>query len=89
MTTDLLYGVPLVLEDAGLGDYLVEGQPLATPHALALIQLDGADTSMLHVIDAADPSEVSTGARVRVRWAPESMDGFGNLVCFELAEGKG
>ncbi len=66
-----------------------EGQPLATPHALALIQLDGADTSMLHVIDAADPSEVSTGARVRVRWAPESVDGFGNLVCFELAEGKG
>ena len=26
-----------------------EGQPLQTPHALALIQLDGADTSMLHV----------------------------------------
>ena len=31
-----------------------DGQPLQTrPHALAMIKLDGADTSMLHVVDAA------------------------------------
>jgi CTP synthase len=31
VTTDLLYEVPLVLEDAGLGDYLVEQLELQTP----------------------------------------------------------
>src|SRR5690606_6060276 len=31
VTTDLLYDVPLVLEDAGLGDYIVESLKLDTP----------------------------------------------------------
>ena len=61
-----------------------EGQPLSTPHALALIQLDGADTSMLHVIDAPGPEAVSTGARVRIRWAEEREGLIGDIACFEL-----
>lgn len=61
-----------------------EGQPLATPHALALIKLDGADTAMLHVVDAPGSHAVSTGARVRVRWADERDGSIGDIACFEL-----
>jgi len=61
-----------------------EGQPLSTPHALAMIRLDGADTSMLHVIDAPGPGAVSTGARVRIRWADEPEGLITDIACFEL-----
>ncbi|MCP4436958.1 MAG: hypothetical protein GY812_15870 [Actinomycetia bacterium] len=64
-----------------------EGQPLQAPHALALIQLDGADTSMLHVVDAPGPDAVSTGARVRIRWADERQGLIEDIACFELVEG--
>jgi len=64
-----------------------DGQPLQTPHALALIQLDGADTSMLHVIDADGPEAVSTGARVRIRWAEEPTGAITDIACFELDGG--
>lgn len=61
-----------------------DGQPLSTPHALALIRLDGADTSMLHVIDAPDASAVTTGARVRIRWAEERQGLIDDIACFDL-----
>ena len=64
-----------------------EGQALDRPHALALIELDGADTSMLHVIDAPDAGAVSTGARVRIRWADEPQGLMSDIACFELVEG--
>jgi len=61
-----------------------DGQPLSTPHALAMIRLDGADTSMLHVIDAAGPDAVTIGSRVRVRWADEPEGLITDIACFEL-----
>lgn len=61
-----------------------EGQPLQTPHALALVRLDGADTSMLHVVDAPGPEAVSTGARVRIRWSEEREGLIDDIACFEL-----
>ncbi len=64
-----------------------EGQPLDRAHALAMIQLDGADTSMLHVIDAPDPASVTTGARVRIRWAEERQGLITDIACFELIGG--
>lgn len=63
-----------------------EGQPLQKPHALAMIRPDGADTSMLHVIDAAGPEDVFTGCRVRIRWATQPAEGLSNVECFELLE---
>lgn len=39
--------------------------PLDRPFAWALVRLDGAATSMLHVIDAGTEDAVSTGMRVR------------------------
>ena len=35
----------------------IEGQPLNHPFAWALVKLDGADTSMLHAVDAGSPSD--------------------------------
>ena len=35
-----------------------------------LVKFDGADTSFLHVLPAADPGEVSTGMRVRPEFLP-------------------
>ncbi|UDY37755.1 Zn-ribbon domain-containing OB-fold protein [Dermatobacter hominis] len=64
-----------------------ENQPLDTPHALALIQLDGADTSLLHVVDAPGPDALSTGARVRIRWADETEGVITDIACFELVGG--
>jgi uncharacterized OB-fold protein len=60
-----------------------DGQPLQHPHALALIRLDGADTSMLHVVDVPSPDAISTGARVRIRWAAEPEGLITDIAAFE------
>lgn len=62
-------------------------EPFDRPYALALIQLDGADTAMLHVVDAPSPDAVSTGARVRIRWAEERSGSILDIAAFELVEG--
>ncbi|MDG2027890.1 MAG: OB-fold domain-containing protein [Acidimicrobiales bacterium] len=42
--------------------------PLDTPFAFAQIKLDGADTTMLHAVDAGSIDAMSTGMRVVVRF---------------------
>ena len=59
--------------------------PLQRPFAWALVRLDGADTAMLHAVDAGDESAMSTGMRVRVRWAAEPQGGIRDIECFEPA----
>ena len=60
--------------------------PLSRPFAFALILLDGADTSLLHAVDAADETAVSTGLRVRPRWRAETRGEILDIECFELEE---
>ena len=60
-----------------------EGQPLARPFAWALIRLDGADTAMLHAVDAGSAAAMRTGMRVRVRWAPQPAGHIRDIACFE------
>jgi uncharacterized protein len=62
-----------------------EGQPLGHPFAWALIRLDGADTTMLHAVDAGSASEMSTGMRVRPRWVPSPAGHITDIECFEPA----
>jgi uncharacterized OB-fold protein len=57
--------------------------PLQTPFAWALIKLDGADTAMLHAIDAGDEATMSTGMRVRVRWREQREGHIKDIECFE------
>lgn len=55
------------------------GQPLQRPFAWAFVLLDGADTPVLHAVDAGG---VHTGMRVRVRWATEAGNGIRDIECF-------
>lgn len=66
-----------------------ERQPLDGPFAWALIRLDGADTSMLHVVDAPDLDTVQTGDRVRIRWADKREGAITDIACFEPADDGG
>ncbi|MDX3452253.1 OB-fold domain-containing protein [Streptomyces sp. ME02-8801-2C] len=59
------------------------GQPLDTPFAWVLVRLDGADTALLHALDASGPDAVHTGMRVRVRWAAERSGAITDIACFE------
>ncbi|MEW1696414.1 Zn-ribbon domain-containing OB-fold protein [Streptomyces sp. NPDC093249] len=58
-------------------------QPLGTPFAWVLVRLDGADTALLHALDAPGPEAVRTGARVRIRWAAERTGAITDIACFE------
>ncbi|MFI8962905.1 Zn-ribbon domain-containing OB-fold protein [Streptomyces sp. NPDC053493] len=62
------------------------GQPLATPFAWVLVRLDGADTALLHALDAPGPDAVRTGLRVRIRWAAERAGAITDIACFEPYE---
>jgi uncharacterized OB-fold protein len=63
------------------------GQPLAEPFAWALIRLDGADTAMLHAVDAGSASAMRTGLRVRPRWAERPAGSIRDIACFEPCDG--
>lgn len=58
-------------------------QPLQHPFAYALVKLDGADTPLLHAVDARDESRMRTGMRVRPRWRSEPKGEIGDIACFE------
>ena len=67
----------------------VKAQPFDRPFAFVLVTLDGADKPLLHALDVASPADVSTGMRVRVRWAPERTGHITDIACFEpLAPGE-
>jgi uncharacterized protein len=61
----------------------LEGQPLGHPFAWALIRLDGADTAMLHAVDAGSAAAMRTGMRVRPRWADSRTGNIHDITCFE------
>ena len=63
----------------------VHGQPLEHPFAFALVLLDGADTPILHAVDAGSPEAMSTGMRVQPRWADEREGSIHDLACWEPA----
>ncbi|MEI5101044.1 OB-fold domain-containing protein [Streptomyces sp. PmtG] len=62
------------------------GQPLPTPFAWVLVRLDGADTALLHALDAPGPDAVRTGLRVRVRWAESRSGAITDIACFEPSD---
>ncbi|MCM1975968.1 Zn-ribbon domain-containing OB-fold protein [Streptomyces sp. G1] len=64
------------------------GQPLATPFAWVLVRLDGADTALLHALDAPGPDAVRTGMRVRVRWAATRTGAITDIACFDPYDGE-
>jgi uncharacterized OB-fold protein len=56
--------------------------PLDRPFAWALIRPDGADTAMLHAVDAGSIDAMTTGMRVVPRWRDEREGHINDLECF-------
>jgi len=64
----------------------LQGQPLDGPFAWALIKLDGADTPLIHAVDAGKPEAIRTGTRVHVHWADEPVGAITDIAYFALGE---
>lgn len=60
-----------------------EKHPTDKPFAYALVTVDGADVPMLHWVEAANESAMSTGMRVKVRWAEATVGHITDIACFE------
>ena len=43
----------------------------------------GADTDMLHAVDAAE-DQLCAGLRVRIRWASDPIGSIRDIACFEV-----
>jgi uncharacterized protein len=56
--------------------------PLDRPFAFALIRLDGADTALMHAVDAGSIDAISTGMRVVPRWRAERKGHITDLEAF-------
>jgi uncharacterized OB-fold protein len=63
----------------------LEGQPLQKPFAWALIKLDGADTPLLHAVDAPEGS-LKSGDRVRAHWVDEPVGAITDIAYFVSGE---
>ena len=59
--------------------------PFSRPFAFAQIRLDGADTTMLHAVDAESIEAMSTGMRVVVRY---NADRLGTIVDIHFVPGE-
>lgn len=62
----------------------LDKHPLQKPFAWVLVQIDGADTSMLHILDA-DKTAIKTGMKVKIRWAENRLGRIRDIACFEPA----
>ena len=58
------------------------------PFAFALIKLDGADTALLHIVDAGEESAMRTGMRVKAVWRDEREGHIHDITCFVPEEGS-
>ncbi|HYJ56396.1 MAG TPA: OB-fold domain-containing protein [Mycobacterium sp.] len=60
----------------------LESQPLDRPFGWALITLDGADTPLLHAVDAGSSDAISTGTRVHVHWVDQTVGAITDIAYF-------
>jgi uncharacterized OB-fold protein len=58
--------------------------PLPRPFAFALIVLDGADTAMVHAVDAGEPGRIAIGVRVQARFRDQRAGHIRDLECFDV-----
>jgi uncharacterized OB-fold protein len=59
--------------------------PLDRPFAFALLTPDGADTAMVHAVDAGAMERMSTGMKVSPRWREERKGMIDDIECWEPA----
>ena len=58
------------------------GDPSPHPFALALVQLEGADTALLHIVDVPDEAVMHTGMAVCADWRAERRGSIRDLRAF-------
>lgn len=61
--------------------------PAKVPLIFGLMQLDGADTAMLHRIDEIEPEEVSIGMRVTAHFATQRTGTIKDIAYFKPIKG--
>jgi uncharacterized OB-fold protein len=60
--------------------------PLARPFAFATIRLDGADSALVHAVDAGNPDAMVIGMRVAPRWRAERRGHITDIEAFVPGE---
>lgn len=60
------------------------GEMRHSPYGMGLIRLDGADTTLNHYLDTADPDRLRVGARVRAVWREERRGAMDDIEHFEV-----
>ncbi|MDL1897632.1 Zn-ribbon domain-containing OB-fold protein [Anaerolineae bacterium CFX7] len=58
------------------------GAQRPSPYTMALIQLDGADTTLNHYLEASDPTKLCIGMRVRAVWRAPRTGLLGDISHF-------
>jgi uncharacterized OB-fold protein len=58
------------------------GHPLDRPFALALVQIDGADSALLHVVDVEEEVMMRSGMAVRADWREERSGSIRDIRAF-------
>jgi uncharacterized protein len=59
-----------------------EKHHLKKPFAWALIQIDGASTTMLHMVDAGSENKMKTGMKVKAQWSEQTRGFMTDITCF-------
>jgi len=59
--------------------------PLDRPFAFAQVKPEGADTTLIHAVDAGSIDAMSTGMRVMPRWCEERHGRIDDIECWEPA----
>ena len=57
---------------------------IKNPFAFALIKLDGADTSMLHMVTECDEADLKIGSRVSANWSATLVNRITDIKFFSL-----
>lgn len=87
LTTDLVEVAPVgTVQSWSWEPTPLLGQPMERPFAFALIKLDGADTALLHVVDADSPDQMSVGARVHAVWNTVRTGVITDIAHFSLGD---
>lgn len=60
------------------------GRPRDTPYGMGLILLDGADTTVNHLLNVADPDHLAVGQRVRAVWRDDRMGSLSDIRYFQV-----
>lgn len=60
------------------------GKKRPSPYGMALIRLDGADTTLNHYLNESDPSRLAIGARVKAVWREELLGSMSDISHFEV-----